>query len=698
MNPEKPSFKENEDQNQNKEKWLEVEEEVNKKEREKFERRNKVSVEDFPTIANSPLRNYLENVLENSGGEKEGEPLSEMAEKLTALRWKNVKESLKSYRKNEKNLILYDLALELARKDIINKDQRIIATRNKATDALINRVEGIKKEQEDIKEQSPDAHIALNLLNFREQIKRVKEGTIIETNYVKNKKREIKKAMKRGDHTFLHGHLGGGKTDFAIDISIERMTELNVNREMESWMKENQDAPEKEIINKHKELKDKYKKGIKEGDTNITEKVYPFLISGSKDFNLQDLYTEKSLKVKKFNGSSIQEHVENTNKEFIKWKEGNKERLEKMTDEERKKEEQEASNKIMEMYKMKNTGFGTVVEKIDKELKRAVKEGKPIIIDEANAIPPTLLISMNDLLTKKPGEKAYIPGEGTIEVKEGFNVIMTGNLETSNVAEYFGTEEMNPAFLARLNVQEYDYLPQNKSGNLHEREHPEKDELFQAILCFLSEKNGSMNLPENSLKKIYALAQLAKRTQDVFSGRWKESDMAKTQSGDEATEPRLEKSVLSIRNIINILREWNKGQEQGLDMALWKAFISNATIPEDQNYILNQAKEFNLLRESDGWNIKPEGPGNPLLGIEDIRKYEYEYNRPENYQYSSRDVIELAYGKKERLEFPDVNIEAFDEESEVDFEKIGEFQEFFDELGKYEKAMDVAVEKECSIE
>jgi hypothetical protein len=683
---------------ENKEMWFQKDAEINKKERENVETRNKKEIEKLDFAEGTPLQERFKRFTEGNTKEEveTKEELSPEAKELVSLRWKNLVSSFRSYKEKEDNIILDEILLQQAINEIRKKDKRAISTRNEFTDAVIDEIESLKKKQEDLKQESPEAYIGLNLREFKEQIARTKEGGMVETNYVKNKKKEVSRKMRENNHIFLHGHLGGGKTDFAIDVSIERMIDLNVQREVDQWMSENLEAEEKEVLLYYKEIKSKYHEGLKNNNLEVMEKVRPYLIAGSKDFSLQDLYTEKTLKVTKFNGKSLSEHIASINQEFDEWKAKNSEELFKMEKDERIEREQQEHLKLLELYKMKNTGFGTEVDKIDKELKKAIKEGKPIIIDEANAIPPTLLISMNDVLTSKPGELVYIPGEGSVEVKEGFNIIMTGNLESSNLTEYFGTQEMNPAFLSRLKTMEYNYLPQNENGNLHEQSHPEKNELFQVVTAFLANKDGSLTLPEGSLDKIFRLCQLSKVTQDVFSGRWKESEYNQDASGDTTIEPKLEKSVLSIRNIINVLKEWNKGQEKDLDMALWKAFISEATIPSDQNFILNEAKSrFGFFKEADGWNINFTDKQNSLIKEEDILKDDYDYKRINNHNYSPRDVIEIIYGKApERVKFPDVSVEAFSEE-EIDLEKISEIEDFEKELNKYERAYQVALGKEC---
>jgi hypothetical protein len=698
------------DKSETTETWKRVEEGINQEERKKAW---EISEEQFRKIIKESLSQggdvfmdsfeKIEEIL-SQGAEEQGEEsatneqetLIKLAEKLISLRWKNLSESLKKYKNIQDEIIFNKMLINKIVTAVKNNDKRVISTRNVYADKLIEIVEKLEREQRELKQATtPEAYTGINLLEAKKQIEKARQGRMIETNYVKGVKKEVIEEMKNGEPVFIHGHLGGGKSDFAADVCIDRMVELCVQRQIDEWQETNKKASKKEIIKKYHKIRKEFEERIKEKDKKTLEKVLPFIVSGSKDFSLQDLYTEKMLKVVKLNGETIVDHNNNIKKEIAENFKKHQKEWSKLSIEERAKKEADEARRIEKLYIMKKGGgYGTEVEKIEKELLRAIKEGKPIIIDEVNAIPPTLLISMNDILVRKPGELAYIPGVGPKEIKEGFSVIMTGNL-TSSLTEYFGTEEINPAFLSRLQVREYNYLPQNKAGSFYEQENPEKNELFQAILIFLADKKGSLSLPEGSLDKLFKLSQLAKITQDVFSGKWEESDMANTKSGDESMEPRLTKSILSIRNVINVLKKWNKGEKMDLDMALWKSFISNAIDPQDQNYILNKAKECGFFMEKDGWKIDIGDDSRALTTLDDIRTREYKYTIPKNYTYSPRDFVEILYGKApERINYPDIDLNAFSDEREIDMEEIGKLETFEEEIEKYEKGFQLAMVKE----
>ena len=153
-----------------------------------------------------------------------------------------------------------------------------------------------------------------------------------------------------------------------------------------------------------------------------------------------------------------------------------------LSEDEAREERNRKTAEFLKLYTSKNSAFGTEVEKVANAVYQAMKEGRPVIIDEANSIPAGVLISLNNILNKRPGDTCYVPGAsekgGQVKIQEGFSVIMTGNLSTSSV-EYSGVDsDLNPATKSRIKFLKYDYLPQSEEGNLDERDNPEKDELF----------------------------------------------------------------------------------------------------------------------------------------------------------------------------------------------------------------------------
>ena len=118
--------------------------------------------------------------------------------------------------------------------------------------------------------------------------------------------------------------------------------------------------------------------------------------------------------------------------------------------------------------------------------------------------------------------------------------------------------------------------------------------------------------------------------------------------------PELKESVLSLRNILRVLDNWNLGEEKDLTLALWDGFISSITNPKDQAYILSQALRFGFFKESEGWTLKNENFGKVVQEYDDLRTRPYEYTRGETESLSYFDLIKILFGPRpERKEVPD---------------------------------------------
>jgi conserved domain protein len=641
----------------------------------------------------------LEQILELN--EQEKILLTKLAE---FSRWKFIgaaQSAKRIDRQIESSKILLDMAGENNLKSGEN------STRNPMTDHLRNKISELKEKRKTLEESSPEAFVALKGLEILENVAEVRNGEMVKTPYVLRNLERVERNMNSGRPTFIHGHLGGGKTELAINaaknVSISNAAREDALYRFENWSKqsENSGATSQDRINAlgkfYAQAEQNLRRDLNNGEKDAVERFAPLIISGSKDLNSQDLYADKSLKLTKFNGKSLLEYKSDLDAEFEKWKKQHEDELSGIeSEEERQAIEKDAANKILELFKLKHQAFGTEVETIKKELYRGVIEGRPVIIDEVNAIPSAVLISLNDILQRRPGQSCYIPGVGATKIEPGFSITLTGNL-SSDIVDYGGTNDLNPAFLSRLDIFEYDYLPQStEDTNWNDQKSPERNELFRVMISYLADEKGTLQLPEHdkSLSKLFKLAQLSRVTQDVFSNKWVESHTHKTASGDEI-EPRLEKSVLSVRNILSVLKEWDKGSEKDLDMALWDGFISNITNPDDQSFILSQAKRFNFFKDEDGWDIKLKPIGSSLTSLEEARKDEYIHELKPMDIMTLTETVEAVYGARpERIEFPDINendiLEALNDTVEQleDFEKINEFQEKLDILKKDAKLME----------
>lgn len=97
------------------------------------------------------------------------------------------------------------------------------------------------------------------------------------------------------------------------------------------------------------------------------------------------------------------------------------------------------------------------------KLIKAMREGRPVIIDEVNIGDQSVVMRLQDILLRRPGERIMLQENGgdSIEIQPGFVVFATAN-EAS--ARYQHRNVLDPAFRDRYEVVQVQY-PDNASKN-----------------------------------------------------------------------------------------------------------------------------------------------------------------------------------------------------------------------------------------
>jgi len=543
---------------------------------------------------------------------------------------------------------------------------------NSATRYRVDSIKKLEEELENILGTSPEGLEYYYKNQLIRDIEDKQQQRLINVPYVAKAKQKVMESLNLGTPVYIVGHLGSGKTQLAteaaLDFTIENKIQSELEAKMENWFSLNPNATEKDAIEKFKEFnKEKryyYKNILTNGSKEEIESLQPLFISGSHNLTHEDMFVEKTLSLThSFSQRSFTDYLNIIIEDFYEWMDKHKEKLDKMTDEEQLQLKIQIWKSFSDLLVASNSAFGTEVRKIEREILIAVKEGRTVIVDELNTIAMQNLIGLNDILQRHAGSTAYIAGVGPVAIKHGFAFIGTGNLSTQMV-NYEGTNELNPAFKSRFITIEYNYMPQNVIGSLENQEFPETNQLFRVIIIGLADKNGSIHIPNPkiTLEELFRFSQLCKVTQNVFIGKWKDHE-DQSDSGIEDLE--LRESVLSVRNILHVLDNWNQGEEKDLSKALWDGFISSITYADDQNYILSQAVRFGFFPVNEGWNVKTKAIGEGITTYEEIRTRPYNYIRPKIETFSYLDVIHLIYGKGPvRTTLPEELIESFKENTD----------------------------------
>ena len=600
------------------------------------------------------------------------------------------------------NLISYEkFFLELERKNNQKNYNSNLYGSNEATRYRIDKIESYTKKLREIIKDSPDAWQYYYHRQLLEDIQTGSNEKLVAVPYVLEAKKRIIESLKKSTPVYIIGHLGSGKTQIAreaaIEFTLENIIQEELEVEMERWFIKNQNSSEEEAIEKFRLLntnkRSYYKNLLKEGNQNQLEKIYPYFISGSYNLTYEDMFVEKTLSLEKASANeSNLELIDEVVDQYFSWVKSHEQEFENIPLEKQELIKSKVWDSVSEIFIARNTIYGTVVKKIEREILLAVKNGRPVIIDELNTIAMQNLIGLNDILQSKFGTNAYITGVGPVKIKRGFGLIGTGNLSTDNVS-YEGTNELNPAFKSRFLTLEYNYVNQNTIGSLKNQTNPDKNELFRIMLVRLADKYGNLHLPTptRSLEEIFRLAQLSKLSQEVFMGKW-------VRNGEENSSedtPELKESVLSLRNILRILENWNLGEEKDLSMAIWDGFISSITNPKDQAYILSQAIRFGFFKESEGWTIKNKNLGKVTQEYDDIRTRPYQYRRGEIETLSYLDLIKIIFGPQpERKVLPDFLDRANSLENKISLEEYQQLDERLNQLEHSKYLLDYLMDME----
>jgi MoxR-like ATPase len=500
----------------------------------------------------------------------------------------------------------------------------------------IRNEEGTKAEAiKHLEQESPENFYALNLLKLRNYTRQIRKGRLVETPYVEKTIKNQLNNLDLGQTAFIYGDTGSGKTEVARIIAKRYYERFETD-------------PEKRM------------------------NYQPIILRGYPGMTSEEMSGHTELKIS--NAVKASELPKRVEAEFAEYTSRNPEADEKA--------KADALRLITE--KLLHENSATYSEFIIGAVYQAAQEGKVLIIDEANYIPEGLMAKLNDIMTKRPGETIAVQEDGVspIVVKEGFGIIMTGNVDSGAVAErYKSRRDLDPAMRDRIVLQPHDYLPQVTQGELADydkSEDADKKQLFIIAIASLLDPYGGLAGPKDALEKIWKLSKLARLTEDVFAGNFGENNVNGMLQGSERLTFKTKK-LISPRGLMAIVQEWSRsGFQYELDHYVYKYLIQNTENIKERAYFYQMAQLQAGLFSDDAWPHPSDYGSNgvvPDMQINDplIRlKGEKTYHPP-------MEVIQAIYGKPPvRKEWPS---EEAAEESQED-ERAAEFyqleQEFED--------------------
>lgn len=248
---------------------------------------------------------------------------------------------------------------------------------------------------------------------------------------------------------------------------------------------------------------------------------------------------------------------------------------------------------------------------------RAMKEGCPLIFDEANLVQKAVLMGLNDYLTRRPGNDVKLPnGLKPLKVKEGFKIILTGNDPDANrkrnqYGDRYGFDE---AFLNRIRVFTKDYPVQEgkkfakrgADGDVEVRDpldYLRANEAYGLALMMMFDRGvrlpasnkfgfevakrefegvGETAAKESVFKQLKSMMEAVAKVQRAFAGESYTS--IDPENSSFAITEAIRRKVFSIRNLKDVLESYRKS-DLPLEWHLWNEFI-DPTSAQDEKFAL----------------------------------------------------------------------------------------------------------------
>ena len=225
---------------------------------------------------------------------------------------------------------------------------------------------------------------------------------------------------------------------------------------------------------------------------------------------------------------------------------------------------------------------------------RAMKEGRPIILDEINAIPAEILKRLNIIMQLQPGQKYTVQEDSgkEVTVAPGFCIIATMNEKSHR---YKGVEELSTEFRERFGV------------NIAKIKYPDQDvtpgsetippDLLNLALFTCMDKFGNVPLRNMTYDELISLVRVAHMTQIMYtrpSGDAAFATYLPTDRTVESDTTALSKTVISPRTMVRIISKVRDSNGEATLKEILAEFIENTTNKIDKQIIINLLENYGL--------------------------------------------------------------------------------------------------------
>ncbi|MGD9606233.1 MAG: AAA family ATPase [Leucobacter sp.] len=202
-------------------------------------------------------------------------------------------------------------------------------------------------------------------------------------------------------------------------------------------------------------------------------------------------------------------------------------------------------------HELRAEGGATVSAFVPGPLLRAMVEGRPLILDEVNAMPPEFLKRLNRILQLRPGDEFAVQEDAgrRVTLAHGFAIIATANEQTPH--RYRGLDRLSAELINRFGANAYRvHYPDTGIGYL---EFPRENALLASAAVVDAHGELPRGLDSGTIERV---ARAAFISQQVFSGEHGEGfgDYVSTERGIDG-RPGLEESVLAPRTLVAIMQK-----------------------------------------------------------------------------------------------------------------------------------------------
>lgn len=250
-----------------------------------------------------------------------------------------------------------------------------------------------------------------------------------------------------------------------------------------------------------------------------------------------------------------------------------------------------SSTQLVGSHELRPQDGATVSIFVPGPLLRAMTEGRPLILDEINAMPPEFLKRLNRVLQLRPGDHFAVQENGGAQVviQPGFAILATANEQTPH--RYRGIDRMSAELVNRFGANSYrvHYPDTGRSYT----DVPAENLLLAAAA--IADTSGHVPLASDLLERVCRAAFIS---QQVFSGLHG-GEFRKFVSTEREIDgrPGLEESVLAPRTLVSIVQKvTGSGGQISLDRAL-RRFVEGVMHAEDREVLTLILKSQGLLAD-----------------------------------------------------------------------------------------------------